>query len=270
MLAIVHPSKVEAVQALCKHWGLRTAVVATLVEGGMLTIRHRGDVVAEVPAKSLADDGPEYDRPREAPASTDVEDPALTPFDGELADALRTLLASPAIASKRWVWRQYDRLVQGNSVAGPDSDGAVIRVPGTLKGVVVSTDGNGRYGRLDPRLGAMHAVAEAARNVATTGAVPLAITNCLNFGNPERPAVMWQFAEAIAGMRDACVALQTPVTGGNVSFYNESGDSAIDPTPVIGMLGLSVFRGRACSSTCSAKRSRSWVGPSSQSGCSGT
>jgi phosphoribosylformylglycinamidine synthase len=238
MLAIVHPSKVEAVQALCKHWGLRTAVVATLVEGGMLTIRHRGDVVAEVPAKSLADDGPEYDRPREAPASTDVEDPALTPFDGELADALRTLLASPAIASKRWVWRQYDRLVQGNSVAGPDSDGAVIRVPGTLKGVVVSTDGNGRYGRLDPRLGAMHAVAEAARNVATTGAVPLAITNCLNFGNPERPAVMWQFAEAIAGMRDACVALQTPVTGGNVSFYNESGDSAIDPTPVIGMLGL--------------------------------
>jgi len=238
MLAIVHPSKLEAMQALCARWGLRTAVVATLVEGGSLSIRHRGEVVAEVPAKSLVDDGPEYDRTREAPAVREFEDPALTPFDGDLGDAVRTVLASPAVASKRWVWRQYDRLVQGNTVAGPDSDGAVIRIPGTLKGIVVSSDGNGRYGRLDPKLGAMHAVAEAARNVAVTGATPLAITNCLNFGNPGRPAVMWQFAEAIAGMREACLALGTPVTGGNVSFYNESGDSAIDPTPVIGMLGL--------------------------------
>jgi phosphoribosylformylglycinamidine synthase len=238
MLAIVHPSKLEAVQALCAHWGVRTAVVATLVEGGTLTIRHRGEVVAEVPATSLADDGPEYDRPREAPPMPDPADPALTPFDGEVADALRTVLASPTIASKRWVWRQYDRLVQGNTVAGPDSDGAVLRVPGSLKGVVVASDGNGRYGRLDPKLGAMHAVAEAARNVAVTGARPLAITNCLNFGNPERPAVMWQFVEAIAGMREACAGLGTPVTGGNVSFYNESGDSAVDPTPVIGTLGL--------------------------------
>jgi phosphoribosylformylglycinamidine synthase subunit PurL len=121
---------------------------------------------------------------------------------------------------------------------GPDSDGAVIRVPGTLKGVVVSSDGNGRYGRLDPYLGAAHAVAEAARNVAVTGAWPMAVTNCLNFGNPERGEVMWQFAESVRGMGDACIALATPVTGGNVSFYNESGDSAIDPTPVIGMLGL--------------------------------
>jgi phosphoribosylformylglycinamidine synthase len=238
MLAIVHPSKLEAVRALCARWGLETAVIATLVEGGTLTIRRRGEVVAQVPARSLADDGPVYDRPSEAPAMVDVTDPALTPFDGALDDVLRTLLASPAIASKRWVWRQYDRLVQGNTVAGPDSDGAVIRVPGTLKGVVVSSDGKGRYGRLDPKLGAMHAVAEAARNVAVTGAKPLAITNCLNFGNPERPAVMWQFAESIAGMAEACEALGTPVTGGNVSFYNESGDSAIDPTPVIGMLGL--------------------------------
>jgi phosphoribosylformylglycinamidine synthase len=238
MLAIVHPSKLEAVQALCTRWGLQTAVIATLVEGGTLTIRLGGAIVAEVPARSLADDGPEYDRPREAPSVADATDPALTPFDGALDEALKELLASPAIASKRWVWRQYDRLVQGNTVAGPDSDGAVIRVPGTLKGVVVSSDGKGRYGRLDPKLGAMHAVAEAARNVAVTGATPLAITNCLNFGNPERPEVMWQFAESIRGMRDACEALGTPVTGGNVSFYNESGDSAIDPTPVIGMLGL--------------------------------
>ncbi len=238
MLAIVHPSKLDAVHDLCARWGLHTAVIGTLVEGDALHIRHRGETVAAVSARSLADDGPEYDRPREEPRHPDPSDPALTPFDGDLTDALRTVLAAPGIASKRWVWRQYDRLVQGNTVAGPDSDAAVIRVPGTLKAAVVSCDGKGRYGRLDPRLGAIHAVAEAARNVAVTGARPLAITNCLNFGNPERPEVMWQFAEAIAGLREACEALATPVTGGNVSFYNESGDSAIDPTPVIGMLGV--------------------------------
>ena len=238
MLAIVHPSKLAAVQALCARWGLHTAVIATLVEGGTLAIRHGGEVVAEVPARSLADDGPEYDRPIAEPDRADGADPALTPFDGDLGDALRAVLAAPAIASKAWVWRQYDRIVQGNTVAGPESDGAVIRVPNTLKGVVVSSDGKGRFGRLDPYLGAMHAVAESARNVAVTGARPLAITNCLNFGNPERPEVMWQFAESIRGIRDACEGLGTPVTGGNVSFYNESGDSAIDPTPVIGMLGL--------------------------------
>jgi phosphoribosylformylglycinamidine synthase len=238
MLAIVHPGKLDALRALCARWGLHTAVIATLVEGGTLTIRSHGEVVAEVPARSLADDGPEYDRPRAEPAQPDAADPALTPWDGDLAEALRSILATPGIASKRWIWRQYDRVVQGNTVAGPDSDGAVIRVPGTLKGVVVSSDGKGRFGRLDPYLGAVHAVAEAARNVAVTGARPLAITNCLNFGDPERPEVMWQFAESVRGMRDACEALATPVTGGNVSFYNESGDSAIDPTPVIGMLGL--------------------------------
>ena len=238
MLAIVHPSQLAAVEALCARWGLHTAVIATLVQGGMLTMRHRGQVVAEVPARSLADDGPEYDRPSAEPVRVDGTDSALTPYEGDLHDALRAVLAAPDIASKRWVWRQYDRIVQGNTVAGPDSDGAVIRVPGTLKGVVVSSDGKGRFGRLDPYLGALHAVAESARNVAVTGARPLAITNCLNFGNPERPEVMWQFVESIRGMRDACEALATPVTGGNVSFYNESGESAIDPTPVIGMLGL--------------------------------
>ncbi|MDP9185675.1 MAG: phosphoribosylformylglycinamidine synthase subunit PurL, partial [Actinomycetota bacterium] len=160
MLAIVHPDKLEAVRALCARWGLQTAVVASLVEGGTLTIRRRGEVVAEVPARSLADEGPEYDRARAEPVRPDVIDPALTPFDGDLADALRTVLGAPGIASKRWVWRQYDRVVQGNTIAGPESDGAVIRVPGTLKGVVVSSDGKGRYGRLDPYLGAVHAVAE--------------------------------------------------------------------------------------------------------------
>ncbi len=149
---------------------------------------------------------------------------------------MRALLAAPNIASKRWIYEQYDRLVQGNSVAGPDSDAALVRVGS--KALALSTDGKGRFGALDPYLGSVHAVAEAARNVAVTGARPLAITNCLNFGDPEQPEVMWQFAESIRGIRDACLALGTPVTGGNVSFYNGSGGSAIDPTPVIGMLGL--------------------------------
>jgi phosphoribosylformylglycinamidine synthase len=238
MLAIVHPSKLAAVEAVCTRWGSRTAVIATLVDGGELTIRHRGEVVARMPAGSLVDEGPEYDRPRAEPAHVDALDPALTPFDGDLSQALRTVLASPSIASKRWVWRQYDRVVQGNTVAGPDSDGAVIRIPGTLKGAVVSSDGKGRFGRLDPYLGAMHAVAESARNVAVTGARPVAITNCLNFGNPERPEIMAQLVEAIEGMSDACRFFDTPITGGNVSLYNETLGGGIYPTPVIGIVGL--------------------------------
>jgi phosphoribosylformylglycinamidine synthase II len=240
MLAIVHPSKLEAVEAVCAKWGLRTAVVAELVQSGGLTVRMGGQVVADVPARSLADDGPVYDRPLEEPPRDEqlADDPTFAPFGKDLRDAFLTVLTAPNIASKRWVYEQYDRFVQGNTVAGPDSDAAVLRLPGTMKGLALSTDGKGRFGRLDPYLGAAHAVAEAARNVAVTGATPLAITNCLNFGNPERPVVMWQFAESVRGIRDACLAFDTPVTGGNVSFYNESADSAIDPTPVIGMLGV--------------------------------
>ncbi len=238
MLAIVHPSKLEAVTAVCERWGLRTAVIAELVEGGTLTVTHGGEVVAEMPATSLTDDGPEYDRPQEAPAITVEDDPTFAPFEGDLREAFLTVVTSPNVASKAWIWEQYDSIVQGQTVAGSGSDAAIVRVPGTLKGLALSSDGKGRFGSLDPYLGTMHAVAEAARNVAVSGAQPLAITNCMNFGNPERPVVMWQFAESIRGMRDACEALATPVTGGNVSFYNETGDSAIWPTPVIGMLGL--------------------------------
>ncbi|MDP9330940.1 MAG: phosphoribosylformylglycinamidine synthase subunit PurL [Actinomycetota bacterium] len=244
MLAIVHPSKFDAVRAVCERWGLPTAVIATLVEGGSFGVRHRGEVVATVPARSLTDDAPEYDRPMQQPsmeadsAGGSAEDPTFLPFEKDLGEALIGVLSSPNVASKRWVFEQYDSFVQGQTVAGAGSDAAVVRVPGTMKGIALSTDGKGRYGSLDPYLGAAHAVAEAARNVAVTGATPLAITNCMNFGNPERPAVMWQFAESIRGMADACTRLGTPVTGGNVSFYNESGGSAIWPTPVIGMLGL--------------------------------
>jgi phosphoribosylformylglycinamidine synthase II len=239
MLAIVAPDRLDEVREVCRKWGLASAVVATLVPGGVLTVRRGGQVVAHMPASSLAEDGPEYDRPL---APDDVaeahDDPAFSPFEGDLLEALTAVLSSPNVASKRWVFEQYDSIVQGQTVASAGSDAAVIRVPGTLKGLAISSDGKGRFGHLDPYLGAAHAVAEAARNVAATGAKPMAITNCMNFGNPERPVVMWQFAEAIRGMRDACLALDTPVTGGNVSFYNESGDSAIWPTPVIGMLGL--------------------------------
>ncbi|HSH32313.1 MAG TPA: phosphoribosylformylglycinamidine synthase subunit PurL [Actinomycetota bacterium] len=238
MLAIVHPSRLDAVTAVCERWGLRTAVIAELVEGGTLTVTHGGEVVAEMPATSLTDDGPEYDRPQEAPATPAEDDPTFAPFEGDLREAFLTVVTSPNVASKAWIWEQYDSIVQGQTVAGSGSDAAIVRVPGTLKGLALSSDGKGRFGALDPYLGTMHAVAEAARNVAVSGAKPLAITNCMNFGNPERPVVMWQFAESIRGMRDACEALATPVTGGNVSFYNETGDSAIWPTPVIGMLGL--------------------------------
>ncbi len=240
MLAIIEPSRLDAVRAVCDRWGLRAAVIGVMTEGGALSVRHRGEVVADVPAVSLTDDAPEYDRPRAAPVADAelAEDPTFAAFDGDLTQTLLAVLSAPNVASKRWAYEQYDRLVQGNTIAGPDSDAAVVRVEGSLKGLAVATDSKGRFGALDPFLGAAHAVAEAARNVAVTGATPLAITNCLNLGNPERPEVMWQLTESIRGIREACLAFETPVTGGNVSLYNESGGSAIWPTPVIGMVGL--------------------------------
>ena len=237
MLAIVEPAKLDRVRAVCETWGLPIAVVATLEAGGDLEVRSGGETVARVPALSLTEKAPVYERPTRA-IRRDLEDPTFAPFEGDPSEALLRVLASPNVASKRWVAEQYDSIVQGQTVAGPGSDAAIVRVPRTMKGLALSVDGNGRYGELDPYLGGAHAVAEAARNVAVTGAEPLAITNCLNFGDPERPEVMWQFAEAIRGIRDACLAFDTPVTGGNVSFYNESGGSAVHPTPVIGMLGL--------------------------------
>jgi phosphoribosylformylglycinamidine synthase len=237
MLAVVAPSNLPKVRAVCEKWGLSLAVVAALQPGGDLEVVSGGERVAIVPALALTEKAPVYERPtRRADAGGD--DPTYAPFDDDLGRALLDVLAAPNVASKRWVSEQYDSFVQGQTVAGPGSDAAIVRVPGTMKGLALSVDGNGRYGALDPYLGGAHAVAEAARNVAVSGARPLAITNCLNFGDPERPEVMWQFAEAIRGIREACLAFDTPVTGGNVSFYNESSDSAIWPTPVIGMLGL--------------------------------
>jgi len=241
MLALVRTADLLAVAEVCERWGLAHAVVGALLEGGTLTVRSAGSVVAQVPARSLADDGPVYDRPLAAPAGVDEiseDDPTFATVTSSPREAFFAVLSSPNVASKRWIWEQYDQLVQGGTICRPGADAASVRIEGTLKALALSTDGKGRYGNLDPYLGAAHAVAEAARNVAVMGATPLAITNCLNFGNPERPEVMWQFSESIRGMADACTALGTPVTGGNVSFYNETGDSAIWPTPVIGMLGL--------------------------------
>ena len=241
MLAIVRAENLPAVRHLCEKWGLESAVIGRATSDGRVRGRLAGDVVADVPASSLAEDGPVYERPMAPPLERDdllADDPAgrETPIDER--EALLALLGSPNISSKRWVFEQYDSLVQGNILRGPGGDAALVRIEGTGRAIALSTDGNGRYGHLDPYLGGAHAVAEAARNVACTGARPLAITNCLNFGNPERPEVMWAFRETIHGIADACRALGTPVTGGNVSFYNESGDSAIWPTPVVGMLGL--------------------------------
>jgi phosphoribosylformylglycinamidine synthase II len=241
MLAIVRPEDAEAVEEVCTRWGLRASRIGKLRGGSVLVVRHSGEVVARLPARALADEGPEYDRPQEPPsrlARLREEDPAGAPAPGSLEDAFLEVLGSPGVASMRWVYEQYDSLVQGGTVLGPGSDASVIRLEGTIRAVAVSTDGNGRFALLDPYLGGAHAVAEAARNVATAGARPLAVTNCLNFGNPERPEVMWQFAEAVRGIGAACRALGTPVTGGNVSFYNESGDSAVYPTPVVGVIGL--------------------------------
>jgi phosphoribosylformylglycinamidine synthase subunit PurL len=241
MLAVVDPSRLDEVRGVCEKWGLTSAVVGTLVHGGRLAVHMGGAIVADVPARSLTDDGPAYNRRMERPVGRHEileDDPTFAPVDTDPRDAFLAVLSSPNVASKRWAFEQYDQLVQGGTVTPPGTDAAVIRIEGTLRALALSCDGNGRFGHLDPYLGAAHAVAEAARNVAVMGATPVAITNCMNFGNPERPEVMWEFAESIRGMADACRRLGTPVTGGNVSFYNESGGSAIWPTPIVGMLGL--------------------------------
>jgi phosphoribosylformylglycinamidine synthase subunit PurL len=241
MLAIVRPADVEAVSEICRKWGLSAVEVGKLRAGGQLFVRHQGRTVARAPAKALTDEGPVYERAMERPAPLArirEDDPAAAPFTGSLEDAFLSVLGSPSVAGMRWVYEQYDSLVLGGTVLGPGWDAAVIRLEGTVKAIAVSADGNGRYCHLDPYLGGAHAVAEAARNVAAMGARPVAVTNCLNFGNPERPEVMWAFSEAIRGLGDACRAFNTPVTGGNVSFYNESGGSAVYPTPIVGMVGL--------------------------------
>ncbi|WP_163513047.1 phosphoribosylformylglycinamidine synthase subunit PurL [Fodinicola acaciae] len=245
MLAIVTPDNLGEVLALAEKWGVLATAIGEVTDGDRLVISWHGQTVVDVPPGSLADDGPVYQRPLERPADFAIRqaDPASVlprPETGaELRSTLLKLLASANVADKRWIVEQYDSYVQGNSVLCQPEDAGMIRLDEQSNlGIAIATDGNGRYCALDPYVGAQLAYAEAYRNVAATGARPIAITDCLNFGSPEDPAVMWQFSQAVTGIADACQRLGTPVTGGNVSFYNQTGSTAIHPTPVVGVLGL--------------------------------
>jgi phosphoribosylformylglycinamidine synthase subunit PurL len=251
MLLVAEKGREREVLDVFKKWGLDAVVIGTVTDGGLAVVKDHGKVAAEIPAHPLAEEGPVYKRPIAAPAPRVESEEDWFQFAQEgtsLTANFVKLLASPAIASKKWITEQYDTSVRTNTLAGPGaSDAAVLRIKEseydgsrgkTMRALALSTDGNGRWCQLNPRLGAMHAVTEAARNVAASGARPIAATNCLNFGSPEKPEVMWQFSEAIDGIAEACNALGTPITGGNVSFYNETLGKSIYPTPIIGVLGI--------------------------------
>jgi phosphoribosylformylglycinamidine synthase len=245
MCAVVRPEDVEAFMAVCKKWDVLATEIGEVTDTGRLVITWHGETVVDVPPRTVAHEGPEYHRPIARPADQDelqADDPANLPRPStpeELRETLLQLISSPNLASKEWVTSQYDRYVRGNTVLAQPSDGGMIRIDEeTGRGVAASTDCNGRYVKLDPYVGTQLALAEAYRNVATTGATPLAVTNCLNFGSPEDPGVMWQFEQAVKGLAEGCRELGIPVTGGNVSFYNQTGSTAILPTPVVGVLGV--------------------------------
>jgi phosphoribosylformylglycinamidine synthase subunit PurL len=246
MLLVAERGREREVFEVFQKWGLDAVEIGKVTEDGILRVLNHGAVTAEIPAHAIAEEGPRYERPIAKPAapiaSETVKQTALFKFAKgrtDLSENFRRLLASPTISSKRWVTDQYDSMVRTNTRFGPGGgDAAVLRLKESKRALALATDGNGRWGLLSPRLGAMHAVAEAARNVACCGALPIAATNCLNFGNPEKPEVMWQFTEAIDGIAEACRVLETPITGGNVSFYNETLGKPIYPTPVLGVLGL--------------------------------
>jgi phosphoribosylformylglycinamidine synthase len=246
MMAVVEPgAKLDEFMAICRRWDVEATVIGEVTEGDHLVITWHGEVIVDVPPRSVAHDGPVYHRPLERPAYLDALQEngtgllAKPSTADELKADLLTLLASPNLCDKSWVTDQYDRYVLGNTALAMPDDSGVVRVDEeTGRGVAVSTDCNGRFAKLDPYAGAQLALAEAYRNVATVGATPLAITDCLNFGSPEDPGVMWQFEQAVKGIAEGCRELGVPVTGGNVSFYNQTGDVAIHPTPVIGVLGV--------------------------------
>ncbi|MBB3049904.1 phosphoribosylformylglycinamidine synthase [Prauserella isguenensis] len=245
MCAVVAPSDVDAFMEICRKWDVIATEIGEVTDGDNLVISWHGETVVDVPPRTVAHQGPVYDRPYARPASQDAIQSATpdsltrpsTP--DELRETLLRLVSSPDLASREWVTQQYDRYVRGNTVLAQPADSGMIRVDeSSSRGVSVSTDCNSRYVYLDPYRGAQLALAEAYRNVAAGGAQPLAVTNCLNFGSPEDPGVMWQFERAVHGLADGCAELGVPVTGGNVSFYNQTGDTAILPTPVVGVLGV--------------------------------
>ena len=244
MCAVVEPDKVDAFLAVCAKWEVPAAVLGEVTESGRLVITHHGAVVVDVPPRTVAHEGPVYHRPIARPAAQDAlqangSESLPRPSVEELGDLVLRMAGSPNLCSRGWVTDQYDRYVRGNTVLAQPADAGVVRVADdSTLGLAMATDCSGRFTMLDPYAGAQLALAEAYRNVAVTGAVPLAVTDCLNFGSPEDPAVMWQFQQAVHGLADGCAALGIPVTGGNVSFYNQTGATAILPTPVVGVLGV--------------------------------
>jgi phosphoribosylformylglycinamidine synthase len=240
MLLVVKRGREREVEEIFEKWDLHAAHIGEVTADGLMRVRDRGTMVAEIPTAALTDDAPVYQREMQKPAYLEEIQKLTLPQRPTVTDpdALRRLLASPVIASKRWVYRQYDHMVRTNTLVLPGMGAGVVRVKGTSTALAMSVDGNGRYCYLDPYLGAMLAVAEAARNVACAGGEPIGGTNCLNFGNPERLEIMWQFGRAVEGITAACKALDIPITGGNVSLYNETDGKAIYPTPVLGVVGL--------------------------------
>src|SRR5690606_25748455 len=253
MMAVVEPGRLDDFLAVCRKWNIEAAVIGEVTDvtpeeaerGGRLVMTWHGETIVDLPPRTAADEGPVYERPYARPAEQDALQ-ADTPDrldrpkdDAALREQLLAVLAAPGVCDPSWITRQYDSYVLGNTVLRAPHDGGMIRIADDSdRGVALATDGNGRYTRLDPYTGTRAAFAEAYRNVAATGARPLAVTNCPNYGSPEHPAVMWQFAESTRGLAEACKQLGTPVTGGNVSFYNQTGETAINPTPVIGVLGV--------------------------------
>ncbi|WP_214725377.1 MULTISPECIES: phosphoribosylformylglycinamidine synthase subunit PurL [unclassified Exiguobacterium] len=240
MLLVVKRGREAEIEAIVSKWGLHAVHVGEVIEEKVLRLIHHGDIVAEVPVDALAEEAPVYEKPSRVPAYYE-EFQAMEetlPVVEDVVETWRALLRQPTIASKRWVYDQYDHMVQTSTVVAPGSDAAVIRVRGTNKALAMTTDCNSRFVYLDPYVGGQIAVAEAARNIVASGATPLAITDCLNFGNPDKPEGFWQLQQATAGMAEACRVLETPVIGGNVSLYNESAGQAVHPTPVVGMVGL--------------------------------
>ncbi len=242
MLLVAQKGREDEVFRVFQKWGLDAVEVGRVTNDARMRVLEHGNVVAEIPNQALTDDAPVYNRPLkrwEPPVPREMPENIHLAETDDLTANLKRLLASPNICGKRWVWQQYDHMVQTNTVEGPGaSDAGVIRIKGSQRGLAMALDGNGRWCYLDPRVGAMHAVAEAARNVACTGATPVGATNCLNFGNPEKPHIMWQFSQVIDGITKACEELEVPITGGNVSFYNETLGEGIYPTPVIGIVGI--------------------------------
>ncbi|HEY8550216.1 MAG TPA: AIR synthase-related protein, partial [Vicinamibacterales bacterium] len=239
MLLVVKKGREAEVERIFERWDLHAVKIGTVTGDGLVRVREQGKVVAEIPGSALTDEAPVYRRPMRRPAYLDEARTIPAGLRSVPADeAWRALLATPTIASKRWVYRQYDSMVRTNTIVLAGYGTPVVRVKGTSRALAVSVDGNGRFVYLDPRAGTMLVVAEAARNVACAGGVPIGATNNLNFGNPERPDIMWQFAQAVEGLGEACRFFDIPVTGGNVSLYNETEGRAILPTPVIGIVGL--------------------------------